>query len=492
MQESPKVLYIGTPSGTKPEAGHLAKSAGIARYAEARGWNVVPVAWARDLRRKMPAIIREERPAGCIVECSAALGAWLPPALFAGIPTVWLDCREGVFGPGVPTVVCDQRARMAGKPVIVTEWSFSALDSGLPCTHGAGQRFFTQRERAEATSIFARTMWAMPEVAGYVYFMWCDQPAVGKNGPQGENTNYGLVNADDEPYEEQVAALAALQCHAEASRAAEVPRPREVVPPRGEDFARAMAASHAERESHAESAEGAEFGPAFSGSPCLCVSAINPHAESLVVAGKGVFSAMLREYSRGGVCWTAAVEARVLPPPVPSGGTRDFVFRGAASSGPFEVAMRFYEPAGAPFFLAELLSVRNGGDKPLPFDAVFFRVMPLDREGAEAARGDDAFEPPKEDQPTPIPPMLWRPWRSGAWILPDGTALGLLSPRQTGVQIRFWKDSALHADAEMRYPYRKLAPRRDLGARTPALRHRRHGLGRRVRLARVLQRGQAN
>ena len=120
--------------------------------------------------------------------------------------------------------------------------------------------------------------------------------------------------------------------------------------------------------------------------------------------------------------------------------------------------MRFYEPDGAPFFLAELLSVRNGGDKPLPFDAVFFRVMPLDREGAEAARGDDAFEPPKEGQPTPIPPMLWRPWRSGAWILPDGTALGLLSPRQTGVQIRFWKDSALHSDAEMRYPYRTLAP----------------------------------
>lgn len=54
--------------------------------------------------------------------------------------------------------------------------------------------------------------------------------------------------------------------------------------------------------------------------------------------------------------------------------------------------------------------------------------------------------------------MLWRPWRSGAWILPDGTALGLLSPRQTGVKIRFWKDSALHSDAEMRYPYRTLAP----------------------------------
>ena len=442
---------------------------------------------ARKYFEAATAAIREADPNHLILGCR-----------FAGLPSadpvVWEECGRfcdavsvniypmadldrgvAVDWPGpnarLMSDLIGERARMAGKPVIVTEWSFSALDSGLPCTHGAGQRFFTQKERAEATSIFARTMWAMPEVAGYVYFMWCDQPAVGKNGPQSENTNYGLVNADDEPYEEQVAALAALQCHAEASRAAEVPRPREVVPPRGEDFARAMAASHAERASHAESAENAErvshaetaesaeSVPAFSGSLRLSVSAVNPHEESLVVAGKGVFSAMLREYSRGGVWWTAATEAvEADGASAPASGARDVVFRGAAASGPFEVAMRFYEPAGAPFFLAELLSVRNGGDRPLPFDAVFFRVMPLDREGAEAARGDDAFEPPKEGQPTPIPPMLWRPWRSGAWILPDGTALGLLSPRQTGVQIRFWKDSALHADAEMRYPYRTLAP----------------------------------
>ena len=110
MQESPKVLYIGTPNGARAEAGHLAKLAGLSRYAEVRGWRLVPVAWSRGLRRKVPSLLRGERPAGCIVECSAALGPWLPPPLFAGIPTVWLDCRDGVFGPGVPTVVCDQGA----------------------------------------------------------------------------------------------------------------------------------------------------------------------------------------------------------------------------------------------------------------------------------------------------------------------------------------------------------------------------------------------
>ena len=426
---------------------------------------------ARKYFEAATAAIREADPNHLVLGCR-----------FAGLPSadpvVWEECGRfcdavsvniypmadldrgvAVDWPGpnarLMSDLIGERARMAGKPVIVTEWSFSALDSGLPCTHGAGQRFFTQRERAEATSIFARTMWAMPEVAGYVYFMWCDQPAVGRSGPQSENTNYGLVNADDEPYEEQVAALAALQCHAEASRAAEVPRPREVIPPRGEDFA----ASLAESASHAENAESAESVPAFSGSLRLSVSAVNPHAESLVVAGKGVFSAMLREYSRGGVWWTAATEAvEADGASAPAPGARDVVFRGAAASGPFEVAMRFYEPERAGCFVAELLSVRNGGDRPLPFDAVFFRLLPIDLEGAEAARGDDVFEPPKAGQPTPIPPMLWRPWRSGAWILPDSTVLGLLSPRRTGVQIRFWKDANFHADAEMRYPRRELRP----------------------------------
>ena len=406
---------------------------------------------ARKYFEATTAAIREADPNHLILGCR-----------FAGLPSadpvVWEECGRycdavsvniypmadldrgvAVDWPGpnarLMSDLIGERARMAGKPVIVTEWCFSALDSGLPCTHGAGQRFFTQKERAEATSIFARTMWAMPEVAGYVYFMWCDQPAVGKNGPQSENTNYGLVNADDVPYEEQVAALAALQCAPEASRAADVPQPREIVPPRAEDFARIAVATAVD--GHRE--------------PSIAIE-----SQSLVVAGKGVFSAMLREYSKGHVDWVAATEA--VPAPASAGGGSDVVFRGTTASGPFDVAMRFYEPEGAPFFVAELLSVKNAGDKPLPFDSVFFRVMPADFEGAEAARGDDVFAPPAAGQPTPIPPMLWRPWRSGAWILPDSTVLGLLSPRKTGVQIRFWRDANFHADAEMRYPKRTLAP----------------------------------
>ena len=145
MQESPKVLYIGTPNGARAEAGHLAKLAGLSRYAEVRGWRLVPVAWSRGLRRKVPSLLRGERPAGCIVECSAALGPWLPPALFAGTPAVWLDCREGAFGPGVPTVVCDQGA--------VVRQAFRELQSLRPAAFGAvsyREARFWSKPRADA------------------------------------------------------------------------------------------------------------------------------------------------------------------------------------------------------------------------------------------------------------------------------------------------------------------------------------------------------
>ena len=180
MQESPKVLYIGTPSGTKPEAGHLAKSAGIARYTEARGWNVVPVAWARDLRRKMPAIIREERPAGCIVECSAALGPWLPRPMIAGIPTVWLDCRDGVFGPGVPTVVCDQGA--------VVRQAFGELQSLRPAALGVvsyREARFWSKPRADAFRALA-TADRQPEMRRTMSGAWIlpDGTALGLLSPR--------------------------------------------------------------------------------------------------------------------------------------------------------------------------------------------------------------------------------------------------------------------------------------------------------------------
>ena len=93
-----------------------------------------------------------------------------------------------------------ERYVQTGKPILVTEWSFCAYDSGLPCTAGAGQRFSTQRERVDAARYLLKALAELPFVVGYSYFMWVDDPCDGAS----ENSNYGLVRMTGEPYAELV------------------------------------------------------------------------------------------------------------------------------------------------------------------------------------------------------------------------------------------------------------------------------------------------
>jgi hypothetical protein len=88
----------------------------------------------------------------------------------------------------------------ARRPLMITEWSFPALDSGLPCQHGAGQRFDTQQQRAAAWRIFQELLFRTPYIVGSDYFMWVDEPALGISSTFPEDSNYGLVNERDEPY----------------------------------------------------------------------------------------------------------------------------------------------------------------------------------------------------------------------------------------------------------------------------------------------------
>jgi hypothetical protein len=86
------------------------------------------------------------------------------------------------------------------KPMIITEWSFPALDSGLPCKYGAGMRVDTQEQKAACYRIFANMAADLPFMVGYHYFMWADEPALGISSTFPEDSNYGLVNEQDEPY----------------------------------------------------------------------------------------------------------------------------------------------------------------------------------------------------------------------------------------------------------------------------------------------------
>ena len=118
-------------------------------------------------------------------------------------PWVDLDRRTVMADAGNPDAsfadVLAARQARTKRPFMVTEWSFPALDSGLPCRHGAGQRFRTQDERTQATELFARTLIVAPSVVGYSYFMWVDEPYWGISANLPEDSNYGLLNERDEP-----------------------------------------------------------------------------------------------------------------------------------------------------------------------------------------------------------------------------------------------------------------------------------------------------
>ena len=97
-----------------------------------------------------------------------------------------------------------RRYELCKRPLMVTEWSFPALDSGLPCKHGAGMRVDTQRQKARCFEIYQTTFFSLPFVVGSDYFMWVDEPALGISSTFPEDSNYGLVNERDEPYREFV------------------------------------------------------------------------------------------------------------------------------------------------------------------------------------------------------------------------------------------------------------------------------------------------
>jgi agarase len=157
------------------------------------------------------AAIRKHDPNHMVIGCrfagDAPAGIWDVAGKYCDIVTfnyygnVDLETGEA---PGLAERFTDYY-RQAQRPLMITEWSYPALDSGLPCKHGAGQRFDTQAQRAQAYEIFQRMVFSLPFMVGSDYFMWVDEPALGISSTFPEDTNYGLVDEQDEPYPELTA-----------------------------------------------------------------------------------------------------------------------------------------------------------------------------------------------------------------------------------------------------------------------------------------------
>ena len=92
---SQKILYLGVlDKGFVQEA----KLAGIRRYAAARRWEVVPVPKAQSVPTRVPPLLKQHRPLGCIVEFFGGDRPFLKPGLFGPVPTVYLDLPNSSHG----------------------------------------------------------------------------------------------------------------------------------------------------------------------------------------------------------------------------------------------------------------------------------------------------------------------------------------------------------------------------------------------------------
>ncbi|MCS6771941.1 MAG: hypothetical protein NZ740_07945 [Kiritimatiellae bacterium] len=96
------------------------------------------------------------------------------------------------------------------KPILITEFSWRADEnrSGCKNTQGAPVTVPTQRDRAARYEAYVGAASRHPAVVGWHWFCWADQPPGGRF--DGENSNYGLVDLNDQPYLELVGAMERL------------------------------------------------------------------------------------------------------------------------------------------------------------------------------------------------------------------------------------------------------------------------------------------
>ena len=325
------------------------------------------------------------------------------------------------------------------RPMLVTEWSFPALDAGLPSVHGAGQRFFTQAERTAATKLFARSMLSLPFLLGYDYFMWVDEPALGISTPFPEDSNYGLINEDGKPYDLLTGMFAELHRDAAAWRLKPAPKalrqPEKQIP-----SALAVAKKSAVKGASASvfKQDGAAF--ALENGVIKLAGKIAPGrmiqevTDAKTGAAFGMYNAMLHVMINGKNRWmdtghVTAVTGRV------EGGIVIVEITSSVSEGDtaFELTHRLLLPPESPWFVSEFVSAKNIGTAPLQVKELFFRVYS-----------------PFKGTPDAFPPNLWGVPPAGCWMSKeDGRFFGVAAGRKSGVQVDFWEDNGQHPDARL-------------------------------------------
>ncbi len=103
------------------------------------------------------------------------------------------------YGQTTPVETLRSIYRLTGRPMMLTEFSFKAMDSGLPNTKGAGRPVATQADRADGFTRYVQGLIDLPFMVGFHWFEHADEPKEGRF--DGENSNYGVVTIEDRPWD---------------------------------------------------------------------------------------------------------------------------------------------------------------------------------------------------------------------------------------------------------------------------------------------------
>ena len=365
--------FAALAADVTPRAARTERGAALAR------------AWARLVAEKYfsvaSAAVRRHDPHHLVFGCRFAGSApdiWDIAGKYSDVVTVniypFLDLERGVPEREYQKV-CDWQ-RLAGKPLAVTEWSFPALDAGLPSRHGAGMRVDTQAQRAQCFAHYQDFLFRLPFMVGSSYFMWLDEPALGISTSFPEDSNYGLISGTDEPYPLLTAAAARLNAEVYARHSAggfAVQRVAEPVVPAAwhkDLVTSAFNPAHATND-----AAQCRFAPGR-------LTLVGPragHAWELALDGQRLAALFPVLHQQAGTqnLWTHPQSARITARSentLVTAVEMEFTFGGAL---PARAAMRYWIPKHGEWLASEGLSVANTSAQPWRLGALFHYCTPL-------------------------------------------------------------------------------------------------------------------
>jgi hypothetical protein len=128
----------------------------------------------------------------------------------------------------------------AQKPILITEYSFSAAEnqSADLNTHGADVAVPTQKDRVEYFNRYAHEALGLPYIVGLHWYEWADESPEGRF--DGENCDYGLVDIHDHAYILLTQAQAKMNLIAASiHKKSDTPLPQGFQEPKGVDYRKA-------------------------------------------------------------------------------------------------------------------------------------------------------------------------------------------------------------------------------------------------------------